>query len=306
MKSFFGTISACLALLALTPIVRADSRSDLLKKVGIDQHIGAQVPGNAAFQDENGNPVTLDRYFHNDRPLILCLVYFKCPMLCTTVLNELNVSLDTMPQGFDVGKKFDVLTISFNPKDDFRLAAKKKENYLRHYGRAGAENGWHFLTGDQDSIDKVTQAVGFRYVRDPHPYVGGSYGTSFTQASPIENLAPDEPQFIHAGGIMVLTPTGKVSKYFYGINYAPRDLRLALTEAGQGKSGTLTDAVLLFCFHYDPSTGKYTLAVLNLIKVVAALLLVVIAFFWTRAIWRERRRARLAAGAFPTVPPGVG
>jgi protein SCO1/2 len=303
MKFWSRTISLCLALAALS--VRADDRVELKKQVGIDQKIGSQVPGEAVFADEKGNRVTLDQYFHGDRPIILSLVYFKCPMLCTTVLNEMNVSLDTMPKGFDIGKKFDVLTISFSAQDDYQIAAKKRENYLRQYGRDGAENGWHFLTGDQDSIDKVTKAVGFRYVRDPQPYMGGSYGTGFINGSSDQQIKPTDQQFIHAGGLIILTPSGKVSKYFYGINYAPRDLRLALTEAKQEKSGTLSEVVLLFCFHYDEHTGRYTVAVLNLLKAFSALLLVVIGFFWIRAMWRNRHQSspRLAS---PTVPPGVG
>lgn len=305
MKSLFITFSLCLSLVAFTHTARADGRSDLLKKVGIDQKVGAQLPRDAVFADEKGNQVTLDQYFHGDRPIILSLVYFKCPMLCTTVLNEMNVSLDTMPQGFDVGKKFDVLTISFNPEDDFHLAAKKKENYLRQYGRAGAENGWHFLTGDQESIDKVTRAVGFRYVRDPQPYLGGNYGNGFISSSNDEQVKPTDQQFIHAGGIMILTPSGKVSRYFYGINYAPRDLRLAIMEATQEKTRTVTDIVLLYCFHFDEHTGRYTVAVMNIVKAFAALLLVVIGFFWIRAMWRERHPPSPPFTS-PIVPPGVG
>ena len=302
---FLSSILLPLATLLAAAGACADERTDLLKQVGIDQHIGARVPSDIKFQDEDGHPVTLDRYFRGDRPIILSLVYFKCPMLCTTVLNELNVSMNTMPEGFDVGKKYDVLTISFNPQDTWELAHDKRKTYLRQYGRAGGEQGWHFLTGDQESIDRLTKAVGFRFVRDPKPYSGGSFGgPGGFIGTPVQSANTDT-QFIHAGGIMVLTPTGMISKYFYGINYAPKDLRLALIEAGQEKSGTLSDAVLLFCFHYDASTGKYTVAILNIMKLVAALLLVVMAFFWTRAIWREHKRRRQPP-FMPAVPPGLG
>lgn len=295
------------AVAALAPAARGDARTDLLKQVGIDQHIGAQVPGDVKFKDEEGRTVSLDQYFKGDRPIVLSLVYFKCPMLCTTVLNELNVSMNTMPQGYDIGRTYDVLTISFNPEDTWELAAQKRHTYIRQYGRETAEQGWHFLTGDQASIDAVTKAVGFRYVRDPEPYrVGGNYGAGGALVGRADQSVGTGSQFIHAGGIVVLTPSGKVSKYFYGINYAPKDLRLALTEAKQEKSGSLADAVLLFCFHYDEHTGKYTVAILRIMRAMAALLLVVIGFFWTRSIIRERRAIAAAKGFHPAVPPGLG
>jgi protein SCO1 len=300
-------VISLMAVATFASAARGDARTDLLKKVGIDQHIGAQIPADLKFTNEEGQTVTLGQYFKGDRPMVLSLVYFRCPMLCTTVLNELNVSMNTMPPGYDIGREYDVLTVSFNPEDTWQLAADKRHNYIRQYGRPTAEQGWHFLTGDQASIDALTKAVGFRYVRDPSPYRGGgNYGAAGAFINRPQDGVGTGSQFIHAGGIMVLTPSGKVSKYFYGINYAPKDLRLALTEAKQEKSGSLTDAVLLFCFHYDEHTGKYTVAVMRILRVFGALLLVVIGFFWTRAVLRERRAAAAAKGFHPAVPPGLG
>ena len=220
MKCSFAI--ACASIL-LAASAFADARTDLLKHVGIDQNIGAVVPADIVFRDETGRTVRLGDYY-GKRPIILSLVYHGCPMLCSTVLSELGVSLNVMPPS--AGEEFDILTISFDARDTPEIAARKKDEYLRHYQRPHAAEGWHFLTGDQASIDRLTQAVGFRYLADPQ-FAG---------------------QFIHAGGILVLTPSGKISRYFYGINYAPKDLRLALIEAGEEKSGSLSDAVLLFCF----------------------------------------------------------
>ncbi len=273
MKCSFAI--ACASIL-LAASAFADARTDLLKHVGIDQNIGAVVPADIVFRDETGRTVRLGDYY-GKRPIILSLVYHGCPMLCSTVLSELGVSLNVMPPS--AGEEFDILTISFDARDTPEIAARKKDEYLRHYQRPHAAEGWHFLTGDQASIDRLTQAVGFRYLADPQ-FAG---------------------QFIHAGGILVLTPSGKISRYFYGINYAPKDLRLALIEAGEEKSGSLSDAVLLFCFHYDPSSGRYTLAVLSLLRAGAGMTLLAIGGFW----WSSGRRAksgiadRSKAGAAP-------
>jgi protein SCO1/2 len=245
-----------------------EQRTDLLKRAGIDQHLGAQVSPDLIFHDESGRDVRLDEYFHTGRPIVLALVYYGCPTLCTTVLNELEGSLRSMPSNCSVGEQFDVLTVSFDPSETPMLAAQKKATYLKAYGRAHGQEGWHFLTGDEASIAALTRTVGFRYVKDPE-FPG---------------------QYVHASGLMVLTPDGVVSRYFYGINYAPRDLRLALTEASRGEMGSIERAVLLFCFHYDPASGRYTLAILNLLKVAGGMTLAVIGFFYWR-MWRSGRRA---------------
>lgn len=211
-----------------------------VRNVGIDQHLDAQVPLNLPFRDETGQTVKLGEYF-GSKPVVLALVYYDCPMLCTQILNGIAGSLKGI--NFSIGQEFDVVTVSFNPKEDSGLAAAKKKSYVARYGRQGAEQGWHFLTGDQGPIDALCKAVGFRYQYDP------STG-----------------QYAHASGIMILTPQGKISKYFYGIEYAPRDLRLGLVEASSEKIGTPVDQVLLYCFHYDPATGKYGAVVMNIIR----------------------------------------
>jgi protein SCO1/2 len=257
-----------LLLCLIAPLTRADEpRQNLLKHVGIDQHLNAQVPPDLIFHDETGRDVRLQDYFGR-RPLILALVYYGCPQLCTTVLNELSVSLNVLPT--NVGKDFDILTISFDPHETPELASKKKAEYMRVYRRPGAQDGWHFLTGDAASIDALTRSVGFRYLPDPQ-FPG---------------------QFIHAGGLIILTPSGKVSRYFFGINYAPKDLRLSLADASEEKAGSLSNAILLFCFHYDPHTGRYTLAVLNLLRAAAALTLITMGFFFVRS-YRHSRNAAL-------------
>lgn len=216
----------------------------ILRNVGIDQKLNEQVPLDIPFRDENGDVVRLGDYF-GSKPVILSLVYYECPMLCTTALNGLEQSLKELK--FDVGDQFNVVTVSFDPAEKPALAAAKKAVYVGLYGRPGAVNGWHFLTGDQDSIRRLTSAVGFRY-----------------------NYDPKVKQFMHATGLIVLTPQGKLARYFYGITYPAGNLRLALVEASQGKIGNAVDVVLLYCCEYDPMTGKYSLVIARALQVGAA------------------------------------
>jgi protein SCO1/2 len=215
-------------------------RPELLKQVGIDQKLNDQIPLDLAFRDEHGNPVQL-RQFFGQKPVILSLVYFNCPMLCTQVLNGLTGSLKL--QSLDAGKDFNVLTISIDPTDKPLVAEARQEMYTGMYGRAGAAQGWRFLTGEDSQIKQLASAVGFRYAFDP-----------------------DSKQYAHASAIMVLTPEGRISRYLYGISYPSRDLRLALVEASEGKIGTPVDSILLFCYHYDPHTGKYGLLISRVIQ----------------------------------------
>src|SRR5262249_13909256 len=208
-----------------------------LRDVGIDQKLDQQVPLDLVFRDETGTPVRLGQYF-GSKPVILTLVYYECPMLCNQVLNGLDRSLNVL--SFDVGNQFNVVTVSFNPRETPELAAAKKESYIRAYQRPGASAGWRFLPRDGASIQALTGAVGFRYAYDA-----------------------ESKQYAHASGIMILTPQGKISRYFYGIEYGPKDLRLGIIEASEGKISTPVDQLLLYCFHYDPATGKYSLTVLN-------------------------------------------
>lgn len=253
-----GSLRACLiaasiALALLSPPAQAQLqapvqdigvRPDLLKDVGVDQKLNQSVPLKLTFRDEHGKPVELTQYF-GQKPVILSLVYYNCPMLCTQVLNGLESSLKLIPM--DIGKQFDVLTVSIDPTERPVLAEAKQALYTGLYGRPNAAQGWHFLTGDEQQIRQLANAVGFRYAYDP-----GS------------------KQFAHASAIMVLTPEGKISRYFYGIQFPSRDLRLGLVEASAGKIGTPVDQVLLFCYHYDPSTGKYGLLISRLIQAAGA------------------------------------
>ena len=239
------TLTAWTLFLLATAHARAQSSlPPILREVRFDQKLNEQVPLDLSFNDEDGHPVKLQDYC-KDKPVILVLAYFRCPMLCTQVLNALDRSLETMP--LEIGKDFNVVTVSIDPTDTPRLAEVKQALYTGMYNRPGAQHGWHFLTGQDPQIKQLADAVGFRYAYDP-----------------------DSHQYAHASGIMVLTPDGKISRYCYGIEYKPKDLRLGLVEASQDKIGNLADQVLLFCFHYDPMTGKYGLIIANVTRVLAS------------------------------------
>lgn len=212
-----------------------------LREVKIEQRLNEQVPLDLQFKDETGRTVQLREYFNSSRPVILSLVFYKCPMLCNQILTGLLASLRA--QSFNVGREFEVLTVSFDPRETPEMAAEKKQDYVGRYNRPGAEKGWHFLTGDEESIRRLTEAVGFHY-----------------------NYDEKTNQFAHASGIMVLTPEGKLSRYFYGIEYFPKDLRLGLVEASDNKIGSMVDQLLLYCYHYDPATGRYGPIVMNIMR----------------------------------------
>ena len=218
----------------------ANVRPPGLKNVGMRQNLNQPIPADLTFTDDLGRTVRLGDYF-GKRPIILNLVYFTCPMLCGEVLSGLENSLRMMK--FDVGKEFDVITVSFDPRDTPEAAAKKKSDFLRRYKRPGAEQGWHFLVGHQDAIDSLTRAAGFDYEYDPKTR-----------------------QFAHTAAILILTPEGRVAQYYYGIEYPPKDLRLGLVEAGTGKIGNVVDALLLYCYHYDPEQGKYSATILRVLR----------------------------------------
>jgi protein SCO1/2 len=244
------------------------AKPGLLGRVGIDQRLNSQVPLDLPFVDESGRTVRLGDFF-GKRPVILALVYYECPMLCTQVLNGLVTTLGVM--NFEPGREFDVVAVSFNPREGPGLASQKKANYLQRYGRPQTADGWHFLTGPEDSIKRLTQAVGFRYEYD-------------------ENIQ----QFAHGAGIEVLTPHGVISKYFYGIEFSARDLRLGLIEASEERIGTPIDDFLLFCYHYDPATGKYGTTVLRMVRVGGVAFVVALVSFLTVSIRRERASGRRA------------
>lgn len=246
---------------------------EVLKQVGFDQKLNAQVPLDIAFRDEHGASITLRQILQapamQGKPAILELVYYQCPMLCTEVMNATLNSLKEIP--LEIGKDFSVITVSIDPSEKPVLAEARQIMYAGLYGRRGAVHGWHFLTGEAAAIQQLAAAVGFRYVYDK-------------QSS----------QFAHASGIMVLTPAGKISRYFYGIAYRPRDLRLGLVEASESKIGSAVDAILLYCYHYDPSTGKYGLVIANIVRAGAAL--TVLALGAMVIIFLRREKHALAAG----------
>ena len=242
-----------------------------LKEVSFDQKLNAQLPLDLEFRNENGETVKLGDYF-GKKPVVLSLVYYECPMLCTQVLNGMVSAFRVL--SFKPGQEFDVITVSFDPREKPPLAAAKKKTYIGYLPeakRGSAENGWHFLTGDPESIKRLTETVGFRYHFDE-----------------------TTNQFAHASAIMVATPQGKLARYLYGIEYAPKDLRLSLIEASENKIGSPVDQLLLYCYHYDPATGKYGAVVMNMVRVggIATLILMMAGFFVLR-----RRAARTSLRA---------
>ena len=244
-----------------------------LRDVSIDQKLNGQLPLDLVFRNETGEPVKLGSYF-GKKPVVLSLVYYECPMLCTQVLNGMVSAFKVL--SFNAGSEFDVVTVSFDPREGPALASAKKKTYLGYLPetkRTTAADGWHFLTGDEESIRRLTDAVGFRY--------------HFDEAT---------NQFAHASAIMVATPEGKLARYFYGIEYSPKDLRLGLVEASQNKIGSPMDQLLLYCYHYDPATGKYGAIVMNMIRVagVTTLVVMVAMFFVMRR--RTASQTRLRTG----------
>ncbi len=235
-----------------------------LRNVGLDQKLNEQVPLDLRFHDDAGREVPLSSYFGR-KPVILALVYYQCPMLCTQILNGLVISLRGM--SLESGRDFEVVSVSIDPSETPELAARKKAEYVRRYSKSPL--GWHFLTGAEPQIKELAASVGFRYAYDPK-----------------------SKQFAHASAIMVLTPAGKLSRYFYGIEYPPRDLRLGLVEASENKIGTPVDQLLLYCYHYDPGTGKYSAIVMNIVRLAGALTLVIfvpiLVWLWRRDLRRDR------------------
>jgi protein SCO1 len=258
----------------------------MMQRVSIEQNLNAQLPLELTFRDETGTVVRLGDYFGKEKPVVIAFVYYGCPSLCTMVLNGMNQSFRTID--FDIGKDYEVVTVSFDHNETPALAAQKKASYIREYGRSGGEQGWHFLTGELPAIQRLTQAAGFTYVWD-----------DATQ------------QFAHGSAIMVATPDGKLSRYFYGLEYAPKDLRLGLIEASENKIGRLADQVILLCYQYDPLTGKYGFAIMRSLQAGGILTLLVLGSYITIKLTRERRasRAQQPAGNHPrgdvSLPNGI-
>ena len=267
-----GFVIAAMALFVLPARAQQPGPPPILREVNIAQRLNEPIPPDIFFRDEDGKAVHLGDYF-GKKPIVLSLVYFDCPALCTEVLNG---ELRTMKAiSLDLGKDFDAITVSFEPKDTPALAKAKRDVYAGQYGRPGAARNWHFLTGEQASIDALTQAAGFHYAYDS-----------------------SSRQYAHAAAILVLTPHGRVARYFYGVTYPARDFRLGLVEASEGKIGTPTDHALLYCYQYDPMTGKYGLIVMNVVRAAGLLTLLVLGIFMFVMFRRERNH--------PKGPPAVG
>jgi protein SCO1 len=244
--------------------MKGADRPSPLKNVTIEQRLNAQIPLDTTFRDEYGRSVQLSSYF-GKRPVVLALIYYQCPMLCTQILNGITRAARVMT--LEPGKDYDVVAISFDAREKPSDAAAKKAVYMKEINQPQAPAAWHFLTGDPDNIKRVTGAVGFRYVWDVHT-----------------------AQFAHASAVYVLTPQGKISKYFYGVDYSARDLRFGLIEASNNKIGTPVDQLLLFCYHFDPHSAKYTPVALGILRVAGAGTLFMLGGFVVIMLRRERRQ----------------
>ena len=248
------------------PGLDASATPEILRHVGIEQRIGVSLPLDLEFNDETGTPVSLGDYF-GDKPVILTLVYYDCPMLCTEVLNGLNRSL--APLNYSIGEEFEVVTVSFDPRESPTLASQKKAVYTQRYGRPGTGEGWHFLTGEAPAIDALTESVGFNYVYDE-----------------------TEGQFVHGSAIMIISPKGTVSHYFFGIEYPSEDIRLAIIESSEEKLGNVFDQIMLYCFNYDPEQGRYGVAIMNAMRLAGLVTLLAMGSFMVVMFKRDRRRRR--------------
>jgi protein SCO1/2 len=263
-------LALCLPALAQEVAPEQDTRPPLLRQVGIDQKLNTQVPLDLGFRDEAGRAVTLGEYF-GKKPVVMALVYYDCPMLCTQVLNGLASALQVLK--FDAGREFNVVLVSIDPKETPQLAAAKKKTYLERYQRSGAAAGWHFLTGEQAAIHRLAQSVGFRYAYDPKT-----------------------GQYAHAAAILVLTPEGKIAQYYHGIEYPPRDLRLGLVEASKNRIGSVVDRVLLYCYHYDPAKGRYGAVAMNILRLAGLATLLAMGSFIFLSLRRDFAQQRMKAG----------
>ena len=237
-----------------------------LREIGFDQKIDDRLPLDVELRDESGRQVRLGDYF-GTRPVVLAFVYYDCPMLCTQVLSSMTSTFGVL--ALDPGRDFEIVVVSFDPRETPALAAEKKALYVERFGRPGTEAGWHFLTGDEASVKRLTAAAGFRYVWDEK-----------------------SGQFAHPSGVIVTTPDGRLARYLFGLEYGPRDLRFALIEASEGRVGSAVDSLLLYCYHYDPMTGRYGLVIMRALRVAGAATVLLLGAFITVMVRRERRGAR--------------
>jgi protein SCO1/2 len=238
-----------------------------LREIGFDQNLDRTVPLDIVFRDEAGQSVSLGDYFGR-RPVVLVFAYYDCPMLCTQVINGLSSALNVL--SLQPGQDFEIVTVSFNPRDTPATASAKKAVYLDRYRRPGADAAWHFLTGDRPAIDRLTKAAGFRYVWDEQTN-----------------------KFAHPTGVIVLTPDGRLARYLFGIEYGPRDLRFALVEASAGRVGSAVDSLLLYCYHYDPATGRYGFVIMRALRIAGAVTVLAVVAFVGLMLRKERHAAAL-------------
>ncbi len=272
-STFAQTQSMTVSRQKVTPDPDQENRLPLeLRRLGWDQKIGDFLDLELTFADNEGNQRPLADYFDGERPVLLAPVYFECPMLCSLVLD--GVVRGLKPLQFLPGQEFQVLAVSFDPGEDSDLAQKSLNTALARYGRPDDPSGWSFLTGSQDQIDQLMSSIGFKYEYNEET---GEYG--------------------HAGGIVLLTPDGQISRYFYGVDYAPKELRLGFVEASQNQLGNLVDQVMLFCYQYDPMTGKYSKISMNIVRAGGILTVLALAFFIIKMLRAESRRAVPAQGA---------
>ncbi len=260
------TLALWVTMVASPALAQKQGPDDLLDKIGIEQKLKAELPLDAVFTNDKGEEVKLGELFQG-RPVILAIVYFECPMLCTMILNGMLRMLKVLK--FDVGREFDIVTVSIDHRETPALAHEKKTQYLKRYQREGADQGWHFLVGAQDQIKRLSDTVGYKYAYDK-----------------------ETDQYAHGSAIMVVTPKGKLSKYFYGIEYSPRDVRLAIVEAADEKIGSLVDEVLLYCFKYNPQEGKYSVVVMNVMRLAGGITILGILGFIFFNLLRDRRGRR--------------
>jgi protein SCO1/2 len=259
--------------------MNASTMPEPLREIGFDQNIDQQLPLDVTFNDETGRRVQIGEYF-GKRPVVLVFAYYDCPMLCTQVINGLSTALNVL--SLEPHSDFEIVTVSFNPKDTPKTASAKKAIYLERYRHPGAAAGWHFLSGDQASIDRLTKAAGFRYVWDEKTN-----------------------QFAHPTGVIVLTPEGKLARYLFGIEYGPRDLRYALVEASAGKVGNPVDTLLLYCYHYDPMTGRYGLVVMRALRIAGVATVLALGTFIIVMIRREKQHPAPPAPGTQHRAPGT-
>jgi protein SCO1/2 len=278
MRNVQGRMSIILILMSfwLWPAAKLQAQENTLPKelegIGITEHLGDKIPAGLQFVNEKGETVTLDSYIGQGRPVILNLVYYSCPMLCTLVLNGMVEGLKQV--GYEPGQQFDIVSVSIDPRDTPEIAAMKKANYVKEYGRPSANMSWHFLTGQEPEIKKLTEAIGFKYRWDEQ-----------------------QQQYAHAAAIFILTPEGVLSRYLYGITFQPQDLRLGLLEASEGKIGSPIEKLLLFCYQYDPVGKKYALYATNVMRLGAAFTVLILGAF-LGIFWRAERQ-KSSQGAVP-------